>query len=130
MNKLVAIPRLTKIEVERRAFVVLSGLAFMVYDGENKKRFLFVADLNNPNVRALFVYNRTNKNFDLYTSNYSDENRKYEMLYILERNNSMMCGLTICDKCYSSLKGGEISEKHKTVQVRRRFDRWKSVSTR
>ena len=86
----IQLPTLTKEKAESAAFMILSDIAFLTYQNDQKRKFLFVVDLRNLVFRALFVYNPTNKNFDIYASSFKDEKRKYEMLYILERNNTVV----------------------------------------
>jgi hypothetical protein len=69
------------------AFLSLNDLSYLVWEHE-KTKYLCATDLRNTQYRALFTYNSENRNFDLYVNRFADRARKYEMLYILERNNA------------------------------------------
>ena len=72
-----------------RAFLILNGLAFdiVLY---NSTKLLRVVDLQSTEHRANFYYNGNVGYFSVVDSTFPDSKRKYEMLFLVERNTPML----------------------------------------
>jgi len=84
---MITLPTISKEEAENDSFLLLDDIAYIVWNHDQRK-LLYAVDLRNNEHCAAFIFNPTNMNFDLYINTFPDGKRKFEMLYILERNNN------------------------------------------
>lgn len=75
----------TKQKIRDNSIMIINNIAFMVCKSNQVTR-LVVTDLNNLKYRADFVFDRSMHKFRQVKSSFSDGKRKYEMLYLTERN--------------------------------------------
>jgi hypothetical protein len=95
------------------AFLSLNDLAYLVWEHDGTK-YLYATDLRDTRFWALFTYNSEYLNFDLHTNLFTDRARKYEMLYILERNNAQAVKYWRANVIGSpAIKGAMMMEKTK-----------------
>ncbi len=78
--------RISKADVVRHnAIMIVSNIAFELAT-QNGIKVLRATDINNLKYKADFRYDSSIRRFNEVSSTFSDGKRKYEMLYILERN--------------------------------------------
>lgn len=71
--------------IRANAVLIVSNIAFGIRKDANFKK-LRAIDLNNTRYMADFIFDNQIRRFRMIESSFSDGKRKYEMLYLLERN--------------------------------------------
>lgn len=81
-------------ELRDKAFMIMSDIA--LFSKKTSNALMLVAiDLKNPKNRAELIYREDIKGFSIVDSTFPENKRKYEMLYLIERNKSQVYrGLT------------------------------------
>lgn len=75
----------TPSQIRDKAFMIVNNIA-MLFCKTNSSTRLRVYDINNLKYCADFIYSKDINAFNLVQSSFADGKRKYEMLYIIERN--------------------------------------------
>lgn len=66
--------------------MVIHNIAFITGKDSSDNNILRVIDLNNKNYVADFVYDNSIRRFNQVSSTFANGKRKYEALYLVERN--------------------------------------------
>lgn len=71
--------------IRDKSFMIINNIAFLIVKKESQK-FVRVYDLNNLKYVADFYFDTGINRFSIARSTFSEGKRKYEMLYLVERN--------------------------------------------
>lgn len=77
-------------ELREEAFMIMSNIALFA-DIYNGTMALSVIDLKNLKNKAKLVYRKEIQGFSILDSTFPEGKRKYEMLYLVERNKKLVC---------------------------------------
>ena len=79
-------------EIRDRAKIIINNIAFGVVSKGNKN-VIRAIDINNTKYVADFVFDNSIKRFMQVSSSFAEGKRKYEMLYLVERNTEELLGM-------------------------------------
>lgn len=77
-------------KIREDAFMIIGNIAFLSKLDKNGNRILVTVDLNNTDYKASFYYDESIRRYNQISSTFKEGKRKYEMLYLLERNTEFM----------------------------------------
>lgn len=75
-------------EIRIQAHMIINNIAFSFKKTHYDTRVMQVIDIDNKDYRANFRL--MNDEFELISSTFADDKRKYEMLYYIEKNKELL----------------------------------------